>query len=103
MSIDSPESALETFYVIEVLSKIITEDKTGEIGILIGNEINESLKNCFTNDAGSELMEQAAQIMRKTEIFVSQNLIADAMNHLLNADQEIRATPKVEPGDLQLS
>lgn len=37
LSIDTPESALETFYVIEVLAKIIAEDKTGEIGILLGS------------------------------------------------------------------
>lgn len=66
LSIETPESALETFYVIEVLSKLLAEDKTGEIGILCGNEINSALKTCFTNDAGSELMEVAAQIINKT-------------------------------------
>jgi hypothetical protein len=104
LSVDTSESRVEVFYITEVLSIILKEDRSGEINILCGGAINTALKACFESDIESQLMLNAQPLLQKTEMFASNILITDCVNTILNAEQEIRtASNPDDPPDIQLS
>jgi hypothetical protein len=95
---------VEAFYAVEILKLLLDEDGSGEIGVLCGHDINMQLKSVFEDDSDSALMLNSFPLIQKTEIFNCIDIIGEAIDCILKAEQEIKtAEPMDDIPDLQLA